>query len=231
MKIGKKARIRIWGDGSLRLFISHTNSCKNQATELKDQLARFGVAAFVAHEDIEPSKRWQKEILRALFSMHMLVALFSQDFLKSKWTDQEVGVAVGREVPIISVRMGTDPYGFVGDVQAISGSDGPEHWARAVYELSLDNVELRAQAVDGFILAIKKVETYSQADSLFERYLPKIDTLTSTQHASLISAFNQNDQVRGAFTYNRFDVPGQLKRITNLTHHYEHNGKLGYEPS
>ena len=93
------------------------------ATALQESLTELGVASFVAHEDIEPNAEWQTEIERALFSMDMLLALLTEGFKESNWTDQEVGIAIGREVPIISVARGKDPYGFIGKYQAIQWGD------------------------------------------------------------------------------------------------------------
>ena len=42
-------------------------------------------------------------------------------FPKSRWTDQEVGWALGRDVHVLPVRRGIDPYGFLGEVQGIQG--------------------------------------------------------------------------------------------------------------
>lgn len=230
MRVGKKGILRIWGDCGLRMFISHTNSCKDQAAELRSELGKLGVSAFVAHENIEPNKQWQKEIRRALFTMDMLVALLTEDFTRSKWTDQEVGVAVGREVPVVSVRLGADPYGFIGNVQAISGSESPDQWTKTLCEITFDHTELRSKATDAFILAISNVSRFSEADDLFKMCLPRIRSLSSRQHAELVAAFNDNDQVYGAFNYNRrTNVPAELKRIMDMPHFYL-DGKLAYEP-
>ena len=45
----------MWESG-FRVFIIHRVKDKEKATKLKKRLARFGITAFVAHEDIEPSK-------------------------------------------------------------------------------------------------------------------------------------------------------------------------------
>ena len=111
---------RLWGSGSPRVFISHISEYRELAHSLKSALNSYGIASFVAHDDIEPMKEWEDEIVRALRSMDMLVALLTKGFRTSKWTDQEVGAALGRQVRVIPVRMGTDPYGFIGRYQAIS---------------------------------------------------------------------------------------------------------------
>ena len=110
---------RLWGVGKLRVFISHKAEDKILANDIKISFEIYGVASFVAHEDIEPMTEWQSEIERALFSMDLLMALLTDKFNESNWTDQEIGIAIGREVPVIPVRIGKDPYGFIGKYQAI----------------------------------------------------------------------------------------------------------------
>jgi hypothetical protein len=113
---------RLWHEGYFRLFLSHVSRHKVQVSQLKDALFQCGISGFVAHEDIEPSLEWQNEISLALRSMHALVAIITPDFHESKWTDQEIGWALGRGVPVVPLHLGCDPYGFVGKIQAIRGS-------------------------------------------------------------------------------------------------------------
>jgi hypothetical protein len=120
--ISQEAELRIWGEGGYRVFLSHKANVKSKATALKEALSLFGITAFVAHKDVKPTKKWQDEIENALFSMDALVALMTKDFHESYWTDQEIGVAFGREIPIISIKLGQDPYGFIGKFQALSCS-------------------------------------------------------------------------------------------------------------
>lgn len=113
-----------WGETKyFRLFISHLSSDKDKATRLRDELLPYGINAFVAHEDIQPTLRWQDEIERALYAMDAFLAIHTTDFSKSSWTQQEVGFAVARHVKIISLRMGEDPTGFISRAQALSRRD------------------------------------------------------------------------------------------------------------
>src|SRR5579862_5516118 len=115
----KKPDLSIWGKG-YRVFLSHKAEVKHKAAELKDAIAPFGATCFVAHADIKPTREWQDEIENALRTMDAFVALLTEKFHKSKWTDQEVGFAIARGVPIIPVKLGTDPYGFIGKFQALA---------------------------------------------------------------------------------------------------------------
>lgn len=111
-----------WKPGHFRLFISHLASFKSTIGTLKKELEKYGISSFVAHEDIEPTKIWQEEIEKGLFSMEALCAVLMPDFNLSKWTDQEIGVAIGRGVLIIPIRRGMDPYGFIGKYQGFQAS-------------------------------------------------------------------------------------------------------------
>lgn len=112
-----------WKTGYFRLFLSHLASFKIQASRLQTALSKYGISSFVAHEDIEPSKEWQQEIEASLHTMDALSALLMPGFKESNWCDQEVGVAVGKDVLIIPVRKKLDPYGFIGKYQGIQATN------------------------------------------------------------------------------------------------------------
>jgi hypothetical protein len=106
-----------WQPGFFRLFITHLAGHKPSAHRLKEALAKFPVAAFVAHDDIEPTREWQAEIERALRTMDALVAMVAPTFIESRWCDQEVGIAIGRGKLVLPLRAGADPHGFMGSTR------------------------------------------------------------------------------------------------------------------
>lgn len=211
---------QLWGEGSIRVFISHVAQYKTLATEIKEGLADFSVASFVAHEDIEPAAEWQTEIERALFSMDMLVALLTDDFSESKWTDQEVGIAIGRDVPIVSVSLGVDPYGFIGKYQAIRGiSKNRDQILDGILGILFKRDGLREESVGALIKRVANAFNYAHANSL-ARYLPMIDQLSPDQERSLVEAFNTNSQVNEAHGFNP-SIVGHLKRWTGNNYRIE----------
>lgn len=113
---------RIWQPNCLKLFLSHISTHKTVISNLKDELSIYGISGFVAHEDIEPTKEWENEIFLALNSANALAAFLTPDFHESKWTDQEIGIALGRGTLVIPVGLGIDPYGFMARRQAMPGS-------------------------------------------------------------------------------------------------------------
>jgi len=112
---------KFWHPNHLRLFLSHISTFKIRTAQLQKMLKEYGISSFVAHEDIEPTQEWQDEIEKALHSMDALCAILTPKFCESKWTDQEIGVAVGRNVLVIPIRKGIDPYGFIGKYQGMQG--------------------------------------------------------------------------------------------------------------
>ena len=109
------------GHFRFRLFLSHVAPFKDKAAYLEKRLRDFGISAFVAHQDIEPTKEWLVEIEKALFSMDTLAALLTPGFADSHWTDHEVGVAIGRCKSVIPILKGQIPYGFIGKYQGLQG--------------------------------------------------------------------------------------------------------------
>lgn len=114
---------RFWIPGYFRLFISHLSEHKLKATRLKGALKKYAISCFVAHEDINPTLEWQIEIEKALASMDALAAILAPGFHESKWTDQEIGYALGREILVVPLRNGLDPYGFIGKLQGVPSHD------------------------------------------------------------------------------------------------------------
>ena len=114
---------RVWGEGRQRkklVFLSHRAAYRRQVAQVREQLESQGLRCFVAHEDVNPSKIWQNEILNALNTMDVFVGFVTDDFHGGGWPDQEVGYACQRGVPRVFVKVeGADPVGMVAREQAL----------------------------------------------------------------------------------------------------------------
>ena len=126
---------------------------------MQEALQRFGISAFVAHEDIQPTTEWEGEIQRGLGTMEALAAILTPDFSASVWCDQEVGFALGRSRLVIPIRCGMDPYGFLGKYQGLTAQLASTRWAGAEYRQNPDqtrrdcglNGERRGHGVRSFV--------------------------------------------------------------------------------
>jgi hypothetical protein len=189
------AATRLWGTEGYRVFLSHKAEVKKETAELKEGLALFGITCFVAHEDVDPTKEWQEEIENAIMSMDAFVALMTKTFHESDWTDQEVGFALGRGVPLIAVKLGMAPYGFIGKFQALSCK-----WADAPIELAKLLIK-QQRMLDAYITALPKCHSFEEGITLSE-VLPNIKKLTDEQAKRMVSAFNTDSQIHGSWGFN-----------------------------
>ena len=120
--VSGSAMERIWGSDNAnhpRLFISHKAAYRGKVAKLANKLNTRRISTFVAHHDVKPGLEWRPEILNALNTMTHFVALLTDDFHKSSWTNQEVGYSFGRDVPRLFVKLSTvDPSGLASAEQA-----------------------------------------------------------------------------------------------------------------
>lgn len=197
-----------WAGEEARVFLSHLAVNKVETTQLKEQLACYGISAFVAHEDIEPTKEWQTEIESALASMDALVALLAPGFKESNWCDQEVGVAIGRQLPIIAVRQGLDPYGFIGKYQALQGAGktSPQS-AKEIFDLFIPLPGIGPKITGALVSQLVNSSSFGQSKRLIT-LIKQSKYVTSKHAAAMKDAIKKNSQVSGSW-----GVPEQIKQI------------------
>lgn len=185
---------RLWSESGFRLFLSHKAEFKREAALLKEHLKRYAVSVFVAHEDVHPTKPWQDEIECALASMDGFLALLTKGFDESRWTGQEIGYAVARGVPIIPIRHGMDPFGFIGGIQALTCP--LDAAPKKIVKLLLKEPQMMA----AYLTAVEKCGSWDAANSLAELFT-EIEVLEPSDAARLVNAHNTNPEVSASFGF------------------------------
>jgi TIR domain len=200
---------RIWMPNRVRLFLSHVSRIKTETSALKAALQPYGIDAFVAHEDIEPSQEWQKEIEFALRSMHAFCALVTEDYNRSKWCDQEAGYALGRGVPFVLLACGTAPYGLMGKHQAAKGQLVPsallQESATRVVDVLSKQESLIHPLTEGAVQALETAHTFASAKASMKRLAVMEKSLSKEQILRMLAAARSNSQVSDAT-----NVPNQI---------------------
>lgn len=138
-----------WGPLPAYVFLSHIHQHRAWVGEVKQVLARYGIDAFVAHEDIDPSQSWREVIKAALSTCHLFVALLHDGFHASQWCDQEVGWVLGRGIPIMPVRLSVRDHfdGFLADFQDASWTDSPSVMGERIFTALLGDQRTRTVGV------------------------------------------------------------------------------------
>ena len=197
--------------GDFELFISHTSSFSQLAVDLKLKLNEYAINAFVAHNDIEPTKEWQDEIEKALFSMDGLLAILTKEFKESKWCDQEVGAAIGRKIPIIPIKNGIDPYGFIGKYQALSMSDKKiETICDEIFKLIVQNTKTKFRITEAIVYKFCNSSSFADSQNNVKLLKRVSINLNEEMKTQLEDAIQSNHQIM-----NSFGVVDKIKQIIN----------------
>lgn len=197
-----------WEENYYKLFLSHVSSYKKETAELQEVLNYYGITAFVAHEDIEPTKEWQSEIEVALGTMDGLAALLTPEFHESKWTDQEIGFAIGKGVPILPIRLKLDPYGFIGKYQGMQGvGKSPKQIAKEIVEILLKNKVAQPKIITGLVHSFAKSSSYAESKEKIE-LIEKASYIPPDLLKILQDSIKGNGQVRDSW-----GVPESIKDL------------------
>lgn len=199
---------RFWVPGELRLFISHVSEQKELASSIAEELHAYGVSGFVAHEDIEPTKEWENEIILALNTMDAFLALLTPGFETSRWTGQEIGVAIGRGVLVVPVRLGLDPYGFIGRYQALSAlTKKPATIAAEAVRVLATHQLTRLRMAHGLVAAFERSDSFESARARTNR-LRLATVMPQALRERVRKAVRENSQIRLAW-----GVPERVESI------------------
>jgi nucleoside 2-deoxyribosyltransferase len=205
-----------WRKGMLRVFLSHLSSQKLFTAELQEALIKYGISAFVAHNDIHPTDEWQDQIEIALATCDALVALLHKDFHQSNWTDQEIGFAMGRGVPTFAIRLGQDPYGFIGRFQAFNGiSKSAGDLAKELFDVYRKNKQTQETMSDLLVGLFEDSGSFAEAKRLME-YLEEIEHWKPSYSIRIASAVEFNSQIDGSW--------GVTERVSRLIKKWENKG-------
>lgn len=196
---GGKGVLSFWEPNLFRVFISHVAAHKSQAREFKVAFKKFGVTSFVAHEDIEPTKKWLEEIQTALSSMDAIVAFVTPDFIQSKWCDQEIGIAMGLGRLVVPIRMGADPHGFLGKYQGLSSHGKTiEQVANEVFSILARHDMTRIKVTTAVVEQVYSAESFAASKRL-SGLLERLPIITADHARRLRQAIADNYQVSSSF--------------------------------
>ncbi|MBO6252289.1 MAG: toll/interleukin-1 receptor domain-containing protein [Bacteroidaceae bacterium] len=203
-----------WKVGYYKVFISHVSKYKESASNLKLMLEPYGISAFVAHEDIKPSKEWEVEIEKALFSMNALCAILTPDFSESSWCDQECGYAFGRNVLTIPIEKGQLPYGMFGKIQAIkSEGKNAQQIAESVFDAIVDNDKSRAD----YIHTLMNLILNNKNEGLINQWIAVLLRIGSIERADLEYLNSHISDVVILMSKENLDAINGLFRTYNLS--------------
>lgn len=213
----------IWAEGlPARVFLSHLHDRRQFVAQAKNCLANLGIAAFVAHDDINPSNHWRGVIKAGLASCDALVAFMDDGFHASQWCDQEVGWALGRNIPVLPVRpigfdRSTASDGFIEEHQdlLLDKAEGyPAPWLSwEILKVLLGTNTTNAVGVRALGEALVRSSSYDRTRDLW-RLIEEQSTIESDTLRRIEFAGNSNRQVYEAgYGYPSRKIPELIEEL------------------
>jgi hypothetical protein len=126
-----------------------------------------------------------------------MVVLMREGFHASKWTDQEIGYAMGRGRMVIAVSLGQDPYGFIGRFQAISGGQFTSAaLATQIFDILKKNQKTKDRAAQGLVASFVASDSFAETRSRLG-LLFKAEYWDKTLSERCLTAMEKNGQISG----------------------------------
>lgn len=185
---------------AIPIFLSHSINDKQIAGKIKKKLDHFGVDIFLAHEDIEGGTDWKPKLYSEIKNCEIFIVLLSKNYHEANFTDQELGMALAYEKPVIPISIdGTMPYGFMEKYQCMKCDP----------EITNENIEKLMGLVMNFSDTGKEfidllIEKLSNAGSFedatfWSRKLVSYSKFTKSQINNIAEAYIKNNQIYGSF--------------------------------
>lgn len=209
---GAQRRRRLPG---LRAFLSYSHVDRHLAGRIREELQKFGIAVFLAHEDINPSHEWQEEILRELDQCHIFLPLLTRRFHVSRWTDQETGLAIAKRKVIVPLRVDVNPYGFAGRFQAFAfHRNRPPRSCGQLLQIVRANTRLRSRALNSLINALGESVNFDESRDK-SALLLESQAFSKAQINEIVRLSAKNDQI--------YKCTPTVKNLTRLIRKHSKN--------
>ena len=177
---------------------------KNEAKKLSQSLLKFGITSFVAHDSIGALNIWQETIKKALTTCQVVILFIDDDFFESPWTNQEIGFALGKNIPIIPIKLGKqDPVGFdISNMQALKGEvNFPDIIAKQVYDILIEKLHMENGLKDVIIQQFIDTSDHKYTKHNF-LCLQNIKHFNEDEISKIIKAYEENVSLNGGWYIN-----------------------------
>jgi len=177
----------------MRAFLSYQTQDKLVAGRVREVLQAIGVQSFLAHEDIQVSRQWQRAILDELKKCELFFAILSERYYQSIYCAQESGIAVFRDMTIVPLSIdGTIPKGFIAHIQ--SSKVDPEDISPAILFAGIAEHDFNF-VFDRLVHEISTSGSFRGAEYDFQQILPYLDRASDEQIVRLLNTSSENGQV------------------------------------
>lgn len=118
----------------------------------------------------------------------------------SVWTMQEIGYALGKGIPCVSLKLGhRDPPGFRSHTQALKGAlETASQSASRLFPLIAQALGRRERLQTALVTSFVESPSWSDTTRRFDLMNKAVEKLTDDELALIIRGFYKNDQLHSA---------------------------------
>lgn len=181
------------------VFISHSTKDLIIVGGIKSSLQYYGFDTFIAHEDIDPSKEWQEEILKNLDSCDIFMPILTRNFQTSFWCDQESGIAFEKRKIIISLAVEIKPYGFLSRFQALKlNLNDITSFCKPIINSLKEDKNFKEKMKNCLIRSLLKSQQWEESNNKI-LLVKDMEPFDSGQITQIMKGFVENEELTGAF--------------------------------
>ena len=190
----------------MQVFLSYRENEEGEkyASALREELAILGINAIIASHSIRPGADWAQMILGHLVESSALLCIASRGYTDSAWCQQEIGWAIGRNIPALWIRYDSAEHstGFLKSKQELVPSEPLDEAeiARAIGAWLAAEDKTREETRATLLRALTFSSTYQQTRDI-AHVLATLDSLTDDEWKQINDAAASNRQVRDAISY------------------------------
>ena len=86
-----------------KTFISHSNMDSHLVNYLHQSLILYGIEPYLAERDLKPNHYLSEKVIHNLKNSDCVVVLLTRNGVCSKYVQNEVGIAIGSNIPIVPI--------------------------------------------------------------------------------------------------------------------------------
>lgn len=197
----------IWSKNSFKIYVSHVNSNKIEAILLEKELNKYGISTYLPRVNnmfVEEKLARSEEALK---SCDAFVFLLDKGTKFSYKCNLEIGVAIGRGIPVLQVKLNdSKSFGMLKKYEVIEGKDY-EGIAENIFLNLVNNEGVRDLVVNSLINQFETSNSFQNARDNMS-YIEKNTFWNIEFLDKLEKALNGNSEISDSF--------GVSQRVFNL---------------
>jgi hypothetical protein len=132
----------------LRVFLSYAHSDLNVLDQVVKALESTGMVP-VWDDKIKPGAEFTNEIRRLIATSHVFMPILTGNSAANPWIHQEIGFALGIDVPVVPLALGALPDEMIKALQAVIVKKDMSDLFSKVEQLECEDLVLKGQAGSG----------------------------------------------------------------------------------